>query len=241
MNQELWVPSEHLADAESWHICSEMVRHRPAARIYQWHPGGGQYDMLSVYTDPADFLESRTIDVNRNGSIRFYIDKEEVIVSWKDALTEGWPGDFLARYESRLNWRLENETPPSTPAVLAYRVISGLLRMTQYTRDAVGVHMTFVDSSGGMGSPGVSIADDFPHARSHAESQEPEQRPEVQFARMWTVSNSEHVLAYIHDSGHVFLPGGRTLDLVKKYREHKSQINRLIALELTDVISSGGN
>jgi hypothetical protein len=215
-----------------------MVRHVPDAGIYQWHPGGGQYDMLTVFMPGVDFLDGRIMDINRVGSIRIYPDGNEELISWKEALNQSWPVEFIDRIERRLGIVNPEGTPRSTPKVIAYRVITGLLRATQSTSDSLKVHMAFVDSSDGVGGGGFSgLGPDYGHAEAHEAGLSSSTEREQPGIRFWSISHDQKILGYIHDSGFLFMPKGITLDLGKLYAKHKRNINRLIALELTDLIS----
>lgn len=236
--EEFWVPGFEISDYASWHLCTEMVRHLPDAGIYQWHPGGGQYDMLTVFMPGGDFLDSRIMDVNRVGSIRIYPNGNEELISWKEALNHSWPVEFIDRIERRLGIETPEETPPSTPKVIAYRVITGLLRATQSTSDALTVHMAFFDSSSPLSDDGFSgLGDGFEHAEAYAATLPPAGHPDEPGSRFWGITHDHKLVAYVHDSGFLFMPHGKTFDLGKLYAKSKRNINRLIALELTDLIS----
>lgn len=238
MSEEFWVPSIDVTEPLAWLLCSEMVRHRPEARIYFWHPGGGQYDMLSVFLPESGF-DKRPLDFNMAGSIHYPIRGEDHLLPWREFFQAG-PMKILQQIEASTSWRQTEKTPPSTPSVLAYRVIAGMLRITTQTKDRVRVNMVFHDSSGSDSSDSVHLAPGFEHALEHARAQGDSGVPYEPFSRLWSISNKNRLLAYVHDSGHVFLPGGRVVDLASQYRVHGSNINRLIVLELAEIISSGG-
>jgi len=239
MSQDFWVPTIDVTEPLAWLLCSEMVRHRPEARIYLWHPGGGQYDMLSVFL-PEQGWDNRPLDFNMAGSIHYPVRGEDHLLPWKEFFQQG-PTRILELIETSSAWRQTEKTPPSTPAVLAYRVIAGVLRMTAHTKDRVKVDMAFSDPSESGSADTAYLYPGFEHALEHAKSQPSSGVPYEPFSRLWSIANKSKVLAYIHDSGHVFLPGGRVVDLASQYRAHGSNINRVIALELLDVVSSGGN
>lgn len=60
--------------AQSWWLASELARRHPELLIIETHPGGGQYDCLSLVKD-----EQTLIDVNRVGSIHIHHDDGESI------------------------------------------------------------------------------------------------------------------------------------------------------------------
>jgi hypothetical protein len=239
MSEDFWVPQLQIAEASAWHLCSEMVRHRPEARIYFWHPGGGQYDMLSVFIPTPEGWNNRPLDLNMRGSIRYYVNQRENIIPWKEFFIEG-PQKTIEIVERSTGWRQTPETPISTPTVLAYRVISSLVRMSTQTADRVTVDMAFHDSSG-FDSGVTNLAPSFEHADRHTQAQPGYGEQFDQYSRLWTLFNQDKVIAYVHDSGHVFLPNGITLDLEKLYDKHRRNINLLVAKELSSLISNSSN
>ena len=43
------LPSRSMIEAASWHVAAELVRKAPSAlTVAELHPGGGQYDCLTV-------------------------------------------------------------------------------------------------------------------------------------------------------------------------------------------------
>lgn len=57
-------------EAASWRLASELVRRHPdRLRILRTHPGGGQYDCLTVTTRAAD---GGVIQLNRLGTIQVH-------------------------------------------------------------------------------------------------------------------------------------------------------------------------
>ena len=239
MSEDFWVPQIQIAESTAWHLCSEFVRHRPEARIYFWHPGGGQYDMLSVFIPTRDGWNNRLFDLNMRGSIRYYVDSREIIIPWKDFFRDG-PQQTIETIERATGWRQTTETPLSTPAVLAYRVVSTLVRMTAQTKDRVTIDMAFHDSSGY--SAGIAkVKPGFEHAAVHTESQPDEEGPFDKYSRLWVLFSQERVICYVHDSGHVFLHGGITLDLTKLYDVHRRNIHLLVAKELSSLICTSSS
>jgi len=239
MSEDFWVPRVEIAEVFAWQLCSEMVRHRPEARIYFWHPGGGQYDMLSVFIPTPDGWNNRPLDFNMRGSIHFPVDRSDFLLPWKEFFREG-PQKTIERIELATGWRKTPETPISTPTVLAYRVISALVRMTSQTKDRVTVDMAFHDSSGGD-SGASQLASGFEHADRHTQAQPHDGGQFDRYSRLWALYGQGQVIAYVHDTGHVFLPNGTTLDLEKLYDKHRRNINLLVATELSSLISSSSN
>lgn len=239
MSEDFWVPRVEIAEVFAWHICSEMVRHRPEARIYFWHPGGGQYDMLSVFIPNPEGWNNRPLDLNMRGSIRYYVNQRENIIPWKEFFIEG-PQKTIDTVERATIWRQVPETPISTPTVLAYRVIAALVRMTSQTKDRVTVDMAFHDSSGGD-SGASQLAPGFEHADRHTQVQPHDSEQFDKYSRLWAMYSQSKVVAYVHDSGHVFLPNDITLDLEILYEKHRRNINLLVAKELSSLISSSSS
>jgi hypothetical protein len=51
--------NKQLMEIASWRLLTEMVRRSPDLRIYELHPGGGQYDCLAK--DAKPLIYSREI------------------------------------------------------------------------------------------------------------------------------------------------------------------------------------
>jgi hypothetical protein len=239
MSEDFWVPELQMAESVAWQLCAEMVRHRPEARIYFWHPGGGQYDMLSVCIPTPEGWNNRPLDLNMRGSIRYYVNQKENIIPWKEFFIEG-PQKTVETIERATSWRQVPETPISTPTVLAYRVIAALVKMTSQTKDRVTVDMAFHDSSGF--DSGVSqVAGSFEHADRHTQAQPDDGGQFDRYSRLWALYSQDKVVAYVHDTGHVFLPNDITLDLEKLYEKHRRNINLLVAKELSSLISTSSS
>ena len=58
---------QRLVYLQSWWIASELVRGHPSLKVVETHPGGGQYDCLSIVT--TEHYTVTLIDLNRSGSI----------------------------------------------------------------------------------------------------------------------------------------------------------------------------
>jgi hypothetical protein len=239
MSEDFWVPELQMAETFAWQLCTEMVRHRPEARIYFWHPGGGQYDMLSVFIPTPEGWNNRPLDINMRGSIRYYLNQRENIIPWKELIIEG-PQKTIERIERATSWRQVPETPISTPTVLAYRVIAALLKMTSQTKDRLTVDMAFDDSSG-FDAGDSRVFASFEHADKHTQAQAHDGGQFDRYSRLWVLYSQHKVVAYVHDTGHVFLPNDITLDLEKLYEKHRRNINLLVAKELSSLISTSSS
>ncbi len=93
------------------------------------HPGGGQYDCLTITGTRGD---GGTIQLNRNGTIQIHERFDGQPASGWDAT--GWdeylrsdPRDFLDRLERAAGLPRPDHVPPSDPTTLTYRVLPAAL------------------------------------------------------------------------------------------------------------------
>ena len=83
-------PSRQMEEIASWRLASEMVRRYPnKLSIIETHPGGGQYDCLTLISE----VDGITIHVNRGGSITIFSeDDRELAVPW----SQSWSQNLIA-------------------------------------------------------------------------------------------------------------------------------------------------
>lgn len=61
---------QRMINLQSWWVASELIRRHPQLELIETHPGGGQYDCLSVLS--ADGAHKLHIDLNRRGRMHIH-------------------------------------------------------------------------------------------------------------------------------------------------------------------------
>ncbi len=153
-----------VVDAASWKIASELSRRSPGLVIRASHPGGGQYDCLSLHHHELGHVA----DINREGSfhvVRRLDDRATTGSSWRiwsEVITLD-SRRLVDQASHRIGQRVPAKLPPTTRRVLVYRLIAFIVGMNAFSGKrwtcSSGVH----DSSGMEGS---SIDPSFGRDRS---------------------------------------------------------------------------
>lgn len=159
---------------ESWWIASELVRRRPELIVYEMHPGGGMYDVLSValpsvFKPGAPFDQHPQVMLNRTGSLQVHHVGEDngghaMLGSWADVLAEPDPHGWVKLIENTAGFTPSKKAPPTTPRSLAYRVMAEALSMLRHDRRTWDVRNDFHDSS--EESPRNNYLSEFPLAQN---------------------------------------------------------------------------
>lgn len=125
-----------LAEALSWGLASRLVRRHPRLRIVEEHPGGGQYDCLTIPgRGDGDF---DTIHLNRAGSAFVWGRESSWRWAWRGIWNELASGsDFrfgVELLEHHAGLAKADPTPPAEPHTVAYRLIAATLLANLGTR-----------------------------------------------------------------------------------------------------------
>jgi hypothetical protein len=117
-------PSPQLREALSWKLVSELHRRHPGDfTVIETHPGGGQYDCLSLWAG------SQTVaDLNRVGGFNVFSGGQGIPWQelWSAGLVEGGIADLLDRMSRECGLTIPAQLPPTGPETLVYRVMAGV-------------------------------------------------------------------------------------------------------------------
>ena len=148
-----WVDRSVL-EAVSWRLASELVRRHPhTTRIVHTHPGGGQYDCLTITTPDA---QGGAIELNRNGTIQIRTRFDGTThtrwdpVGWDDYLRAD-PRQFLDDLEHAGGLPVPAHVPAATPMTLTYRVLATIAAIAIKSVEPISIHSAHIDSSDGSG------------------------------------------------------------------------------------------
>lgn len=158
-----WIDRSVL-EAASWRLASELVRRHPlTTRVLHTHPGGGQYDCLTV-TSPT--TNGGKIHLNRNGTIQVHQRFDDLSepqwepTSWDEYLRAD-PREFLDGLERAAGLPTPPHVPPSDPMTLTYRVLAALAASAVKSVHPIEIHSGYIDTSGYGGGPNDAL-DLFP-------------------------------------------------------------------------------
>lgn len=121
-----------LIEIASWRIVSELFRRYPNKfTLIQIHPGGGQYNCLSLFDKQS---KEHLADFNRPGSLHIFSGEQSSSDIWSQFLSRN-SKNILDEVCRILHLPPINKLPMSTPATLTYRFIATFL-----THSTFGIH-----------------------------------------------------------------------------------------------------
>ena len=136
-------------EAASWRIAAEICRAAPSLLIRQMHPGGGQYDCLSLRNEAGRHFA----DLNRKGTLHVFArfdGREPEKESW-DTWSELSHLDATAlvtETRRRLGQAVPARLPASTARMLLYRFVAACLGMHTFAGSRWSCVSVAHDSSG---------------------------------------------------------------------------------------------
>jgi hypothetical protein len=219
-------PSRQVTEAASWRFAAELVRRYPSRfTLIETHPGGGQYDCLTLLDqDEASDLER--VDLNRAGStfVWWRTDKSRNWAwrgCWPEIVATGDPRDLLDRLCERAGLTPITHVPSPTPAVVAYRVIAAFLAHATFGRVSWQCRNGYLDSSGMSGGRRDELFERFPQACQRLAVREPGDVLDIPAYRFWFLLKEDKPLLAIEAKlGMAWDVSGRETDLFAEYRTH---------------------
>lgn len=212
--------------AASWRLASELVRRHPKLlSVFQLHPGGGQYDCLSIQAS-----DETLIDLNRNGSIHVLkrldgrpADCEPA--SWDDYL-QAEPRRFLGALEAAAGLPPPKSVPAATPTTLTLRVLAAIAAVHVKAVHPVDIRSGYFDSSGGS-YPEDELFDAFPTLPDDLLRPLPGDSLGVAEYRFWFVTrDGAPILAFETSTGTAWTSHhGEGVDLMATYKAHRRSLN----------------
>lgn len=211
-----------VVEAASWRLGSELVRRHPHHLVLlRTHPGGGQYDCLSLATSKRDPPRAM-FQLNRRGSIQVHrtAQGEELEdpprFTWLDYLSSE-PYTFLRRLEDLAHLASPETLPASTPASLTLRLIAALAITGVMSVHAVEVHSGFLDSSGMWSGPRDDLFEAFPPAQGARRQSLPGDPFDIPEYRFWFVTIDDEAVLAFESTGRSWNSVGEEFDLMGLY------------------------
>ncbi|GHG50522.1 hypothetical protein GCM10011331_13240 [Flavimobilis marinus] len=216
-------PHWRLVNVESWWIASELVRRHPELVVYEMHPGGGQYDVLSVRradTVGEGSMREAHVMLNRQGTIQVHAGAEfdtTPVATWMVVLGEESPHHWVKKLETVAGFGSPPSAPATTRRSLAFRIIAQLLTTTMHDRDRWDARNEFYDSSGSWGSSLHGWIDTFPLAAEDARQAAQTSLPHEVATRFWGILRDDTVVAMLSTDGWGYV-NDRRIDLMAAYK-----------------------
>jgi hypothetical protein len=188
--------------------------------LIETHPGGGQYDCLSLVEFAGD-LHS-VLDVNRGGG-SVHVLHGRTPQSWPDWVERmlADPRRFLNEVGEAIGATAPKSLPKSTPTTLSFRYISEILTHTVGRLEKWECRNGCCDTSGYGGGKQQAWFDCFSGISA---AQPPKAladgRFDVAYSYWFLLKNAEPVLCF-DTGGRLYKPNGEVLELAASYANHK--------------------
>jgi len=215
--------SPQLKEIASWRIVSELARRYPDKfTIIETHPGGGQYDCLSLYIKNKIHIA----DFNRKGSLHIFntVNGKQVNYSrsiWDVIIASEDLKQILDDICSRIKLKIPAKLPSSTKSILVYRFIAELLTHAAFGIKEWSCKNGMHDSSG---SEGLMIKDDFkkfPGAKNRLAVRLPDDVLREAGYRFWFIRINDAPVLCLETTGTVWDLKGNTYDLMELYKKDR--------------------
>ena len=153
-------PARRFVNAQSWWIASELVRRHPHLLLLETHPGGGQYDCLTL-VDPGRRSAGAIAQINRAGTIQVRRSSTFSPISWAEAFAATGGHDVVRSIEAAAGLPAPTIAPATGPKALTYRVLARVLTSLVDDRREWDAENGYLDTSG-MGSGRRAALGRFP-------------------------------------------------------------------------------
>jgi hypothetical protein len=218
--------------ARSWWLASELARRNRKLYVYEYHPGGGQYDCLALVRREQG--PTSVIDLNRAGRLHVHQPETATVATWLDVVNATDPHQVVKALERAA--RLQPVSGlPTTPELLTYRVIARVLASVVDDRHTWDARCEAHDTTGGMGSGPCGYLEHFPRAGAAVREFPALGRPLEPDSHVWALLRDDEPVALLDIHGTVYTRTA-TVDLMPAYRTHGSNLTRTIATVLGDVL-----
>ncbi|MDW7773158.1 MAG: hypothetical protein SCH71_09750 [Desulfobulbaceae bacterium] len=207
-----------LKEIASWRIACELFRRYPDQfHLIETHPGGGQYDCLDFYEKNSNELVA---SFNRRGRLHIYpmLERHETLHVWP-MMVEKSTREVLDEICRKAKLPIPSQVPPSTPEVLVYRFIAGLLTHSVFGLNYWECRNGFFDHSGAGDCFIREEFEAFPEAKKLLlENWEDDHRKNPSY-RFWFILCDREPIFCLEKRGVAFNIAGKKIDLLESYNE----------------------
>jgi hypothetical protein len=218
--EQTWEPARRFVLAQSWWIASELVRRHPQLLALETHPGGGQYDCLSI-VDSASRQDLPLIDINRVG--RIHVPRAEAFepITWASALGENHAHAVVRVVEAGAQLQPPTQAPPTTAKVLAYRVIARVLTTLVDDRHDWDVRSGYLQTFQ-LGSGTWPELSEFPGVAPFLDERRPDDVEGQPAFRFWFVKRGTESVAVLDTDSRLYLRDRPPIELLPIYKRTRS-------------------
>jgi hypothetical protein len=216
-----------LIELASWTLATELMRRAPdLLRIIETHPGGGQYDCLSIVRTDRDH---HLCAFNRLGSFTAF----KRFDFGHDCWTQINVWDHIARGESTrsildeictiLCLPLRSPLPTVTPVSLTYRVITATLRTKTFSPANWNCLNGFLDSSG-LGGCGIrkDLFSPFATVPAPLSSEKSKNSTLARASDFWFLCCNDEPIICLETAGRAYSTKGAMIELQPEYARRRN-------------------
>lgn len=209
-----------LEEVLSWRLITELWRRFPVGYcLIETHPGGGQYDCLSLIE--LDGRRTSILDANRaGGSVHVHHGRSPQ--SWPEwverMLTD--PRRFLDEVTDAMGTETPANLPKSTPATVSFRFISELLTHAVGRLEKWECRNGCCDTSGYEGGKRTEWFTAFPAAHVNRNKKSVALGGLDLACGYWFLLKDAEPMLCLDVDGHLYTRDGRVDDLAATYAKH---------------------
>ena len=227
---------------QSWWVPSDPMRRHPTLQLIGTHPGGGQYDCLTVVMTTEG--DEGIIDLNRAGSLhvlRFRqgvnrehahtIGRREVPLSWEFERSQNDRRLVVRMLEGETGLSAPSQTPLTTRRTLVFRIFYQVLLLTLNSPSWWDVRNGVLDSSGafpGDRDPLPSLKG-FDEAKRAATVERPDDVLGNPLYRFWLVLRDNDCRAVVDTDAMLYRSKREPIDIMAKFNEFNRSIEMTAA------------
>lgn len=203
-----------LVEIASWHIISEFQHRYPNKfKVIETHPGGGQYDCLSLYDVQQKELVA---DLNRRGSFHASNGKRITDI-WQKTINTSNLEPVLEEIRQMLGLPEIKAIPLYTPTTIVYEFIAVFLANKTLQSDGWECRNGNYDTSGDGGGV-VRDFEDFPKAQEQLKIKLDDDILRQPAYRFWFIRKNDKPLLCLETSGFLWTKDStQTYDLMNLY------------------------
>lgn len=227
----------NVANAVAWQIIYQLVRtytDRYDLRVFELHPGGGQYDCLSLrYMNHKNKFGRGLFDINVASGNLHYFGTVESSCSKADGgrdiikqyLSANDPKTIVDDIRLRLRMPPADAIPPSNGQVLAIGLIAAIAQKFTFSRKVFSARMGYCDSSG--------YDSGFRKELELFDITKPiiEKREQMKAYRYFLFHSDYHgedkPFALVDMSGFLYFPDNSSMELTSKYQACNRSLSAL--------------
>ena len=212
---------QQLEEALSWRLVTELWRRYPDRFVLiETHPGGGQYDCLSLMESDDGFHSN--LDVNRGGG-SVHLHRGPTPRSWPDwtgrMLTD--PLRFLDEIGDAIGIAVPKSLPRSTPTTISFRYICEFLTHAVGRLERWECRNGFCDTSGYGGGKREEWFNRFPGIEGEPPPKEWAGEELDGAYRYWFLLKEAEPAICLDTDGRLYKLDGSVLDLTVIYTKYK--------------------